>query len=101
MPANPNAPFGFRFVRMLEPSSPNYGLRVGMIASGNTHKIFTGDVLAVPSGGYYDVATFTSGGAAGGYGGIADSFEWVSLSQGRTIRQNWWPGNGDANGDVT
>lgn len=99
MVANPNAPFGFKHIGRKDGSVPNFGLRTGMIITGNLNKIFTGDVLAPNSSGYLDVASVVGGGAA--IGGIAMWFEWISKSQNKTVRQNWWPGNGDASGDVT
>src|SRR3954465_10345337 len=99
MVANPNAPFGFKRIGRKDGSVPNFGLRTGMIITGNLNKIFTGDVLAPNSSGYLDVASVVGGGAA--IGGIAMWFEWISKSQNKTVRQNWWPGNGDASGDVT
>jgi hypothetical protein len=90
---NPNAPFGFRFVKMIDGTVPNYGIRRGFIkggGGGNSNSIFSGDVLKPSSAGFLDVQTVTSGGEL--IGGIAESFEWVSLSQGKTVRQLYWPG---------
>lgn len=98
MPTNPNSPFGFKFVTNIDGSPPNYGLRPGKIASANTNKVFRGDVLKPYASGYLDVWT---GAANTAVGGVAWAFEWVSKSQNKTVRQNWWPGNGDATGDVT
>jgi len=98
MPANPNSPFGFRFVKMLDGTAATYGVRRGMIASANNQQIFSGDVLRPSAAGYYGLGTVTGGGAP--IGGIAESFEWTSISQQQTVRRNWWPGNGDASGDV-
>lgn len=99
MPTNPNAPFGFKWVDLIDGSSPNAGNRQGLIASANAHQIFTGDVLKPVTAGYLDVATEVPGGSP--VGGVASWFAWVSKSQNKTVRQNWWPGNGDATGDVT
>jgi len=103
MPANPNSPFGFRFVKMIDGTAPTYGTRKGFLkggSGGNSNSIFSGDVLKPSAAGYFDVATVTGGGAA--IGGIAESFEWVSISQQKTVRQLYWPGTPtDANGDVT
>ncbi len=98
MPANPNAPFGFLYVGRRDGAPPNFGNRLGYLSSDNTNKIFTGDVLEPIDAGYLDVATVTGGGAA--IGGVAGWFRWTSISQNRTVWQNWWPGNGDSNGPV-
>ena len=100
MPANPNAPFGFKYIGSVDGgSSPNFGIRTGMIASANLNKIFSGDPLKPLASGYLDVSIVVGGGAA--IGGVATWFEWFSRSQNKTVRQLWWPGNGDAIGDVT
>ena len=100
MTANPNAPFGFKYIGSIDGgASPNYGVRTGLIASANLNKIFTGDPLKPLAAGYLDVSVVVGGGAA--IGGVALWFEWFSRSQNKTVRQNWWPGNGDAIGDVT
>ncbi len=99
MPANPNAPFGFKYIGQVDSAPPNFGVRTGLIASANLNKIFTGDPLKPDAAGYLDVSVVVGGGAA--IGGVAMWFEWISKSQNKTVRQNWWPGNGDASGDVT
>ena len=99
MTTNPNAPFGFKYIGQIDGSPSNFGTRTGMIASANTNAIFTGDPLKPNASGYLDVSTVVGGGTA--IGGVAAWFEWTSLSQNKVVRQNWWPGNGDASGDVT
>jgi hypothetical protein len=99
MPANPNAPFGFRFIKMIDGTVPNYGTRQGKLISTNTHQIFSGDTLLPSVAGYLDVASTPSTGIT--LGGIVDSFAWTSISLQQTVRRLWWPGNGDASGDVT
>ena len=97
--ANPNAPFGFRYIGHRDGVSPNFGNRWGFIAEANTNPTFSGDVLDPITSGFLDVATPTGGGAP--VGGVAGWFVWNSKAFGFTIRQNWWPGNGDANGNVS
>src|SRR5260221_7919479 len=99
MTANPNAPFGFKYIGQIDGSPANFGMRMGMVASANLNKIFTGDPLKPLASGYLDVSVVVGGGTA--IGGVAMWFEWSSKSQNKTVRQNWWPGNGDASGDVT
>ncbi len=99
MPANPNAPFGFKYIGTVDGgSSPNFGVRTGMIASANLNKIFSGDPLKPLASGYLDVSVVVGGGTA--IGGVAQWFQWFSRAQNKTVRQLWWPGNGDAIGDV-
>ncbi len=98
MSTNPNAPFGFKYIGQIDGSPPNFGMRTGFIASANTNAIFTGDPLKPNAAGYLDVSVVVGGGAA--IGGVAMWFQWTSRSQNKTVRQNWWPGNGDAIGDV-
>lgn len=97
MPANPNSPFGFRYVGRRDGSPPNFGNRVGYIANSNTNKIFTGDVLKPLAGGFYDVFTAPVVGGAP-IGGVAGWFKWVSVSQNKSVWQNWWPGAADSAG---
>jgi hypothetical protein len=99
MVANPNSPFGFVLNGNIDGSPPNFGSRSGLIASANLHQIFKGDVLKPVSAGYLDVAVEVGGGES--VGGVAEWFTWTSISQQKTVRQNWWPGNGDATGDVS
>lgn len=99
MPANPNSPFGFKYVGQTDGgASPNFGNRTGLVASANTNKIFSGDPLKPLASGYLDVSVVVGGGTA--IGGVALWFQWVSKSENKTVRKLWWPGNGDASGDV-
>lgn len=100
MTTNPNAPFGFKLIGLKDGSPPNFGTRTGLIASANAHQIFRGDVLTPVAAGYLDVFTAAIGGGAP-VGGIAWAFQYFSTSQGKTVYTNYWPGNGDATGDVT
>lgn len=95
--ANTNAPFGFRYTRRLDGSPPNYGFVQRLIASANQHATFTGDVMYPDGTGYVDLATP----GVTQIMGIAVGFSWNSISYGGTIYRPYWPGNGDANGDVT
>lgn len=100
MATNQNAPYGFREIGLIDGSQPNFGIRTGLIASANVNKIFTGDVLKPLGGGYYDVAAVIPGG--GPVGGVAVGFfSWFSKSAGMRVWRPFWPGNGDASGDVT
>lgn len=99
MATNANAPYGFREIGLLDGYQPNFGIRTGRIASANLNKIFFGDVLKPLAGGYYDVAAVTPGG--GPVGGVAVGFfSWYSKSAGQQVWRPYWPGNGDASGDI-
>lgn len=98
--ANQNAPYGFRFIGTMDGESSNFGFLTGQITNGNTNKIFTGDVLGVLSSGVLDVATVVTNGAL--IGGIAIGFSWSSKQNGgKRIFMPYWPGNGDANGNIS
>jgi hypothetical protein len=94
MPANPNSPFGFKFIKMVDGFAPTYGARKGYIhggSGGNTNSIFSGDPLTVSSGGYLSVFTAALTGTTL-VAGFADWFTWVSIAQQKTVRQLYWPG---------
>ena len=103
MPANPNAPFGFRFLKTVDGLMPTYGERRGILkggSGGNTHSIFSGDPLTVSTGGYLDVftAALTTTTLMSGF---ASRFEWASKSQAKIARQLYWPGTPtDSSGDA-
>lgn len=98
MTTNPNSPFGFRYIGKTDATVPNFGMRTGFIPSANTDQIFTGDVLTPNAAGYLDLSAVTGGGAA--IGGVAVWFQWMSRAAQATVMRNWWPGSGDAIGDV-
>lgn len=101
--ANQNAPYGFRFIGTMDGESSNFGFLSGEILGSNTNKIFSGDVLGVLAsggGGVLDVAAVVTNGAP--IGGIALGFSWSSKQAGgKRIYMPYWPGNGDANGNVS
>jgi hypothetical protein len=79
-------------VKLADGISANYGRARGYIAGTNTNRIFAGDVLSPSVAGVLNVFTAPS---AGPVAGIAEDFEWVSLSLGQVVRRKWWPGTGD------
>jgi hypothetical protein len=90
--SNPSTPFGFQYLGLIDGGPPNFGVKTVQLSSTNAHKIYGGDVAAVISGGFYDVATVTGGGAP--IGGIfLPDFVWQSVSQQQTVRQRAWLGN--------
>lgn len=109
-PFNPDAPFGFRFIKMEDGTSATYGLRASMISRNNRQKIFRGDCLARSADGFFSLARRRDDRNGDDdderpkgdeIGGVAWAFEWVSFTEEKTVRKNWWPGNGDAIGDIT
>lgn len=93
--ANVLAPFGFRHVGYMEGYAPTYGMRRRKIALGNTHAIFHGDPVISLGTGYIDQASANNVQLAG----IFQGCEYLSISQGRKVRSNFWPGS-DASADV-
>jgi len=87
--ANINAPYGFRTVSYLDGQSPNYAPTQRRILKTNTTPIFRGDVVAQQATGYIALATPGTTQIAG----IFDGCEYLSISQGRTVRSQFWPGN--------
>lgn len=94
--ANVLAPFGFRFISLLSAAAPNYAPTARKVALGNTTAIFKGDPVVQLSTGYIAQATAGTTQIAG----IFDGCEYLSISQGRTVRSPYWPGS-DAAADVT
>lgn len=89
--SNPAIPFGFLDKGLMDGYAPTFGVYPAQISTGNTNKIYAGDVAAPISGGYYDVATVVGGG--GPIGGIfAGNFAYNSLSAGMLNRNRAWLG---------
>lgn len=93
--ANVLAPFGFRHVGYVEGAAPTYGMRRRKIALGNTNPIFHGDPVISLSTGY--IAQLSANNVQ--VAGIFQGCEYLSISQGRKVRSNYWPGS-DASADV-
>lgn len=95
---NSNAPFGFSPEGTVGGSTPNFRLSTRLISASNTTPIFKGDAVVPVSGpttGYIQQATAGAVALAGIFWGC----EYLSISQGKKIWSNMWPG-ADANGDV-
>lgn len=96
---NTNAPRGFGQSSAIPGSVPNFGLIKGLMAY-NASAVYKGDPLKLVSG-KVAVATVT-GGTGAAVVGIADSFSWVSIAQGRRVWQSFYPGSDSVgNADVT
>jgi hypothetical protein len=93
--ANVNAPYGFRFISLINASAPNYAPTQRRILKTNATPIYKGDPVVQLSSGYIAQATAGTTQIAG----IFDGCEYLSISQGRTVRSQYWPGS-DAAGDV-
>lgn len=94
--ANVLAPYGFLHIGYLDGQAPTFAPAVRKIASGNATKIFRGDPVTSLGTGY--IAQASAGTTQ--INGIFDSCTYLSLSQGRQVYSQYWPGS-DANGDVT
>lgn len=92
--ANTNAPFGFRYVRRIDGSPPNYGTEWRAMAY-NTAAVYTGDVLTSINTGYVGPATPGTQQIFG----IAIEFQWLSISAGTLVTRPYWPGSDSAAGN--
>lgn len=97
--SNTNAPYGFMPVGLLSGGPADFGFTQLKIRSASTTAVYSGDILSQESGhaGYF---TVTAPGTEV-IRGIAIGFKWLSASAGTTVYRQYWPGNGDAVGDVT
>lgn len=96
--SNANAPRGFSQSGLVGGVSPNYGLQPVPMAY-NASACYKGDPLKLVSG-KVAVATVT-GGTGAAVVGVADSFSWVSIAQGRKVWQSFYPGSDSVgNADV-
>lgn len=96
--SNALAPFGFRYLGLKDGSPPNFGLARGFCAY-NASAIFSGDPLVISSGKLAVASTTGNTGAA--ICGVAVSFKWTSIAQGRTVWAPTYPGNDSVgNADV-
>lgn len=93
--ANVLAPFGFRWARQLTGTAPNCAQSTRKISSSYSTAIFHGDPVVSESTGYIEQAAAGTTPIAGIFVGC----KYLSVSQGRTLWSNFWPGS-DANGDV-
>ena len=88
--ANTNAPFGLSPLG-LSGTTPNFEITHRPIASNNATKIAQGDPLKLLSTGY--VAQWTNGTTASAFAGVFIGCKYLSVSQGRTVYSNFWPGS--------
>jgi len=92
--ANTNAPFGFVPTSNMSGAAPNYG-QVTRLAQYNAAAIYTGDVVASQADGTIAIA---SPGTTQIFG-IFVGCEYLSVSQGKLIWNNYWPGSDVASGN--
>lgn len=96
--ANVLSPKGFSPSNFTNGVSGNFGLVPGKMAY-NASACYKGDPVILSSG-KIAVATVT-GNTGAAVVGIADSFSWVSIAQGRRVWQSYYPGNdSQGNADV-
>ena len=95
--ANTLAAFGLRHYAGSVGSNPTFERVKRKIASNNSTKIFQGDLVENLSTGY--IAQWVNGHNVNIAAGVFDGCEYLSVSQGRRVFSNFWPGS-DASGDV-
>jgi len=97
--SNTQAPNGFTPIGLLSGGPADFGFTQLKIRSASTQAVYRGDVLSQESGhaGYFTV----NAPGTEVIRGIAIGFGWQSISQGQWVYRPYWPGNGDASGDVT
>jgi hypothetical protein len=96
--ANTNAPYGLRPLRTLS-GQTSFSPRtiIKGIASGDTQACYKGDMLKLLNTGY--VAQWSATTAVSQFAGVFWGCRYVSVSQGKQVYNNIWPGS-DASGDV-
>lgn len=96
--ANNNAPYGLRPLRTLS-GQTSFSPRtiIKGIDDANSTAIYKGDMLKYLSTGY--LAQWTATTAVSQFAGVFWGCRYVSISQGKVVYNNIWPGS-DANGDV-
>lgn len=96
--ANTLSPKGFREYGVTDGTTPNFGLASGKCLY--TTALFSGDPVILSAG--YLSAGSSTGNTGAGVVGVAYSFSWNSIIQGRTVRSQYYPGSDSvANADVT
>lgn len=88
---------GFRCIGLIDGSPPNFGVATGFCAY-NASAMFAGDALIISSGLLAPATATGNTGAA--VAGVAVSFSWISIAQGRRVWQDYYPGSdsvGNAN----
>lgn len=88
--ANLNAPFGLRPIQSAVGAASNYEMIQGQILYSDTTKIFRGDPVMIGSNGY--LTQWTNGTAVSQLIGIFWGCHYLSVSQGKVVPNNYWPG---------
>lgn len=95
---NTQAPFGFRYMGLVDGSPPNFGIAPGKMAY-NASASYRGDSLVFSAGKL--ASGTTTGGTGAATAGVAWSFSWVSTAQQRRVWMPYYPGNDSvSNADV-
>jgi len=98
--ANVYAPLGFSFGAPGDGIAGTFGFdTTRFIAKADTNKCFKGDPVKILSTGY--ITQMGAGVSAGSFYGVFWGCEYFSISGNQMVTRPWWPGNGDAAGDVT
>lgn len=87
--ANVLAPFGFRWAQQLGGVAPNAAQKMRRISASYATAIFHGDPVTSQASGYIQRSAAGTTQIAGIFAGC----KYVSLSQGRTVWNNYWPGS--------
>ena len=101
--ANTNGSFGLRPLNKLGGGANSTGLTGYTqyeIASGNTDKIYHGQIVVPLASGYIDHTSNAAGGTVSALG-VFQGCEYVSSTTGKPTWSNYWPGSGaDSNHPV-
>jgi hypothetical protein len=90
--ANTNAPFGFRDLASAQGASSNFPLIRATVAYNDTTQIFTGDPVAMTATGGQVTQWQNGTSVATNLWGIFQGCKYLSLSQGKVVYSQFWPG---------
>lgn len=88
--ANINAPYGLMPVTSATGAPSNYEMATGWVAYNDTTKIYRGDPIKKLATGF--MAQWSAGTAVSQLAGIFWGCEYLSLSQGKKVFSQFWPG---------
>lgn len=95
--SNTNAPNGFQYFGRQEGGAPTEGLTRNYVSSGDTNALGYGDPVTRLSTGYVQASTA----GTTQIDGIFYGCEYVSTALQKKVWSNYYPGSGNAAGDVT
>lgn len=88
--ANLNAPYGLFQIQGATGAPANFEMSIGTPVYSDTAKMFTGDPVKLLATGF--IAAWTAGTAVSQLAGIFAGCEYLSISQGKVVSNNYWPG---------